>query len=56
MKLETPREPLLTQLATVSRVATTRSAVQALSGVQLQASQVASWISRMVRRAGTRSG
>ena len=39
MKLETPREPLLVQLATVSRVASTRSAVQALSGVQLQATQ-----------------
>src|SRR5919109_3289905 len=39
MKLESPREPLLAQLSTVSRVASTRSAVQALSGVQLQASQ-----------------
>src|SRR4051795_862569 len=37
MKLEIPREALLNQLATVSRVASTRSAVQALSGVQLQA-------------------
>ena len=39
MKLEIPREALLNQLATVSRVASTRSAVQALSGVQLQAAQ-----------------
>src|SRR3954454_18683762 len=39
MKLEIPREALLNQLATVSRVASTRSAVQALSGVQLQATQ-----------------
>src|ERR671936_862956 len=39
MKLDSPREPLLAHLSTVSRVASTRSAVQALSGVQLQASQ-----------------
>src|ERR1700754_2386396 len=39
MKLETPREPFLAQLSTVSRVASTRSAVQALSGVQLTATQ-----------------
>src|SRR4051794_7799688 len=39
MKLETAREPLLTQLSTVARVASTRSAVQALSGVQVQADQ-----------------
>ena len=37
MKLETAREALLTQLAAVTRVASTRSAVQALSGVQIQA-------------------
>jgi DNA polymerase III subunit beta len=37
MKLESPREALLAHLATVSRVASTRSAVQALSGVQLRA-------------------
>ena len=37
MKLETAREALLTQLSAVTRVASTRSAVQALSGVQMQA-------------------
>ena len=37
MKIETSRDTLLAQLQTVTRVATTRSAVQALSGVQLQA-------------------
>ncbi len=37
MKLSTPRAALLEQLSAVSRVASTRSAVQALSGVQLVA-------------------
>ena len=37
MKLSTPRAALLAQLGAVSRVASTRSAVQALSGVQLLA-------------------
>ena len=36
VKLETSRDELLAQLQTVSRVASTRSAVQALSGVQIQ--------------------
>jgi DNA polymerase-3 subunit beta len=37
MKLSTAREALFNQLQTVSRAASTRSAVQALAGVQLQA-------------------
>src|ERR687894_2174247 len=37
MKLETRREALFAQLQTVTRAASTRSAVQALSGVQLLA-------------------
>jgi len=37
MKLETRREALFSQLQTVTRAASTRSAVQALSGVHLQA-------------------
>ena len=37
MKLETPCAELLTQLGVVSRVASSRTAVQALSGVQLSA-------------------
>lgn len=37
MKVIAPREALLTQLQSVSRVASTRSAIQALSGVQLVA-------------------
>ena len=36
MKIETSRDALLSQLQTVTRVATTRSAVQALSGIQIQ--------------------
>jgi len=38
VKLSVPRETLLTQLQTTSRVASTRSAIQALSGVQIAAS------------------
>ena len=38
MKISLEREALLRQLQTVSRVASTRSAIQALSGVQLAAS------------------
>ncbi len=38
MKISVERDALLTQLQTVSRVASTRSAIQALSGVQLAAS------------------
>ncbi len=38
MKLSTQRDTLFTQLQTVTRAASTRSAVQALSGVQLLAS------------------
>ncbi|MBO0767926.1 MAG: DNA polymerase III subunit beta [Solirubrobacterales bacterium] len=38
MKISVEREQLLTQLQTVTRVASTRSAIQALSGVQLLAS------------------
>ncbi len=38
MKISVDRETFLTQLQMVSRVATTRSAIQALSGVQLMAS------------------
>src|ERR687894_1696093 len=38
MKLSTRREALFAQLQTVTRAASTRSAVQALSGVQVQAS------------------
>ncbi len=38
MKISVEREALLGQLQTVSRVASTRSAIQALSGVQLAAS------------------
>ena len=38
MKISSEREALLRQLQTVSRVASTRSAIQALSGVQLRAS------------------
>src|SRR6476619_2861363 len=37
MKLSTRRDTLFTQLQTVTRAASTRSAVQALSGVLLQA-------------------
>src|ERR687893_662829 len=37
MKLSTQRDALFTQLQTVTRAASTRSAVQALSGVQLLA-------------------
>src|SRR3954452_13741186 len=37
MKLSTSRDTLFTQLQTVTRAASTRSAVQALSGVLLQA-------------------
>ena len=37
MKLSTARDELFTKLQTVSRVASTRSAIQALSGVQLTA-------------------
>ncbi len=37
MKLETSRDALLADLQTVTRVATTRSAVQALSGIQIRA-------------------
>lgn len=37
MKISLERDELLTQLQTVSRVASTRSAIQALSGVQLAA-------------------
>ncbi len=39
MKITLERERLLAQLQTVSRVASTRSAIQALSGVQLLASE-----------------
>ena len=39
MKISLEREALLRQLQTVSRVASTRSAIQALSGVQLAASE-----------------
>lgn len=39
MKISLERDVLLTQLQTVSRVASTRSAIQALSGVQLSAQQ-----------------
>jgi DNA polymerase-3 subunit beta len=39
VKISLEREALLTQLQTVSRVASTRSAIQALSGVQLVAAQ-----------------
>ncbi len=38
MKISVDRDALFTQLQTVSRVASTRSAIQALSGVQLSAS------------------
>jgi DNA polymerase III subunit beta len=38
VKISLARDALLTQLQTVSRVASTRSAIQALSGVQLSAS------------------
>jgi DNA polymerase III subunit beta len=38
VKISVEREALLTQLQTVSRVASTRSAIQALSGVQIAAS------------------
>src|SRR5919107_2803420 len=38
MRLSTKRDALLAQLQTVTRAASTRSAVQALSGVQLLAS------------------
>ncbi len=41
MKISLERDVLLGQLQTVSRVASTRSAIQALSGVQLAASQSA---------------
>ncbi len=39
MKISLERDALLAQLQTVSRVASTRSAIQALSGVQLAATQ-----------------
>ena len=39
MKISLARDALLAQLQTVSRVASTRSAIQALSGVQLSASE-----------------
>jgi DNA polymerase III subunit beta len=39
VKISLERERLLTQLQTVSRVASTRSAIQALSGVQLSAAE-----------------
>ena len=39
MKISLERDVLLAQLQTVSRVASTRSAIQALSGVQLAAAQ-----------------
>src|SRR5579884_685713 len=39
MKISVDRETFLTQLQMVSRVATTRSAIQALSGVQLLAGE-----------------
>ena len=39
MKISLERDVLLAQLQTVSRVASTRSAIQALSGVQLSAGQ-----------------
>jgi DNA polymerase-3 subunit beta len=39
VKISLERDALLTQLQTVSRVASTRSAIQALSGVQLTAKQ-----------------
>jgi DNA polymerase-3 subunit beta len=42
VKISLQREALLTQLQTVTRVASTRSAIQALSGVQLMASSSAS--------------
>ena len=38
MKLSAARDELLSQLQTVSRVASTRGAIQALSGVQIVAS------------------
>jgi DNA polymerase III subunit beta len=40
MKISLERDVLLAQLQTVSRVASTRSAIQALSGVQLAASSI----------------
>jgi DNA polymerase-3 subunit beta len=39
VKISLERDALLAQLQTVSRVASTRSAIQALSGVQLTAKQ-----------------
>ncbi|MGO9885989.1 MAG: DNA polymerase III subunit beta, partial [Solirubrobacteraceae bacterium] len=39
MKISLERERLLIQLQTVSRVASTRSAIQALSGIQLSAAE-----------------
>ena len=39
MKISVERDSLLAQLQTVSRVASTRSAIQALSGVELVAAQ-----------------
>ena len=39
MKISLERDVLLAQLQTVSRVASTRSAIQALSGVQLSAAE-----------------
>ena len=41
MKLSTGRDALFTQLQTVTRAASTRSAIQALSGVQIQAQSAA---------------
>ena len=39
MKLSTSRDALLTDLQTVTRAVSTRSAIQALSGVKLEASE-----------------
>ena len=39
MKISLERDRLLSQLQTVSRVASTRSAIQALSGVQLSVTE-----------------
>ena len=39
MKISTPTAELLSNLQTVARVASTRSAIQALSGVQLVATE-----------------
>ena len=50
MKISCERDALLRQLQTVSRVASTRSAIQALSGVQLAA------VVRRLRTSGHRHG